>query len=135
LKELVVKTLKLAPEDKTALSFQKASQQKKTPLEMAEDYAVANPTPDNYLNLSLQFYQQTQYQKCIEACYKALKLKPDYAEAYNNICSAYNALGKWQDAINACEKALKFKPDFPLAKGNLNYAKKILNNKTNEPMN
>jgi protein O-mannosyl-transferase len=129
LRSLVEKTLKFAPDDKTALYYQKASRQKKTPLEMAEDYAESNPTPTNYLSLSLQYYQQAQYQKCIDACNKALTLKPDYAEAYNNICSAYNALGKWQDAVNACEKALKFKPDFSLAKGNLDYAKKILNNK------
>ena len=130
LQALVEKTIKIAPSDKTVLFYQKAYQQKKSPLEMTQDYADSNPTPANYLNLSLQYYQQAKYQKCIDACYKALKLKPDFAEAYNNICSAYNALGKWQDAINACDKALKIKPDFSLAKGNLNYAKKTLNNKT-----
>ena len=53
---------------------------------------------------------------------KALELRPDYAAAYNNICSAYNELRQWDKAIAACSRALKIKPQYPLARGNLNWA-------------
>ena len=126
LRELAGKTLKISTDDKTALYYQKASLQKKNFLDMAEDNAVSNPTSGNYLNLSLKYYQQAQYQKCIDACNKALKIDPKCAEAYNNICSAYNAMGKWKEGILACEKAILLKPDFPLARNNLAWAKSML---------
>lgn len=119
-------TLQFAPDDKVVLGYFKAGQERKSKLQLAEDFASSNPTAENYLNLSLQYYQEAKYEECIEACNKSLKINPSFAEAYNNICSAYNAMGKWQEAIKSCEKALKLKPEFPLAKGNLKYAKKVL---------
>lgn len=86
-------------------------------------YARQHPTPENFLDLSLQFYNRGEYQQCIDACNEALKLKPDYAEAYNNICSAYNAMKMWDKGAEACEKALKIRPDYELAKNNLKWAK------------
>ena len=53
----------------------------------------------------------------------ALKLRAGYAEAFNNICAAENALGRYADAIPACERALALKPDFPLARNNLAFAR------------
>jgi tetratricopeptide (TPR) repeat protein len=93
--------------------------------EMAKS-AEQNPTADSYINLSLTYYQNHMYRECIEACKKALKLKPDYAMAYNNICSSYNALGQWDKGVEACKKALEIDPNFALAKTNLNWAKKNL---------
>ena len=87
--------------------------------------AKRNPTPENYLNLSLSYYQERQFEKCIEAANMALKLKPDYADAYNNMGSAYIMLGDYEKAIQACEKSIKLKPDFQLAKGNLQWAYRI----------
>ncbi len=82
------------------------------------------PTCENYINLSLAYYNAEMYYKCIDACEEALKIKPNYAVAYNNICSAYNMLGKYDEAIKSCEKALKIDPNFQLAKNNLNLARK-----------
>ncbi|MFH1319791.1 MAG: tetratricopeptide repeat protein [Bacteroidota bacterium] len=89
------------------------------------------PTPGNYLELSLTYYEAEMYHKCIEACEKALTVKPDYAAAYNNICSAYNMLGKWAKAIEACEKSLQINPDYKLAKGNLNKARAVFDSEKN----
>jgi len=63
------------------------------------------------------------YKKCIEPAQNALKLNRKSADAYNNICSAYNNLKKWNEAIGACQQALKLKSDFQLAKNNLAFAK------------
>jgi len=53
-----------------------------------------------------------------------LEMKPDYALAYNNMCSAYNALGEWDKAIEAGEKALAIDPNYKLAANNLALARK-----------
>ncbi|MBP7497336.1 MAG: tetratricopeptide repeat protein, partial [Bacteroidales bacterium] len=127
LKEQANQTLSLLPGDERSLKYLDAANNRKGKLTIAEEEAKQKATPENYLNLSLIYYQAGLYDKCIAACYEALKLKADYAEAYNNICSAYNALGKWKDAMEACNKAIEIKPDYQLAKNNLNWAKKQSN--------
>jgi tetratricopeptide (TPR) repeat protein len=86
----------------------------------AEQNAKNNPSPEKYLSLSLTYYQNKNYEKCIEAANEALKLKPDYVEAYNNICSAQNILGNYDEAIKAGQQAMKIDPGYQLAKNNLN---------------
>jgi len=92
-------------------------------LTLIEQKAQNEPTPENYLNLSLEYYNLQRYEDCIKASYKAIELKPGYELAYNNICSAYNAMGKWDEAIAAGEKGLKLNPDYQLLKNNLAVAK------------
>jgi tetratricopeptide (TPR) repeat protein len=58
------------------------------------------------------FIKLKEYQKAIDACKKAIKIKPDFHEAYYNMGDAYNGLGKYQKAIKAYKKAIKIKPDF-----------------------
>jgi tetratricopeptide (TPR) repeat protein len=85
-------------------------------IKLIEQKAKNEPTPENYLNLSLEYYNLQRYEDCIQASSKALQLKPDYDLAYNNICSAYNALEKWDEAIAAGEQGLKTKPQLSIAK-------------------
>ena len=80
-------------------------------------------TPEQYLALSLQDYNEANYEAAIAAGQRALTLKPDYAEAFNNICAANNKLGRYDEAANACAQALRIKPDFDLARNNLQYAR------------
>ncbi len=84
------------------------------------------PTVDNYINLSLTQYNQKDYKGCIATCLKALELNPNSATAYNNICSAYNAMKQWKKASEACEKAVAINPNFERAKNNLKWAKSKL---------
>ena len=123
LDEISTETLQKFPSDSTAAKFKAASQKKETKIDAYKEMAAAHPTPEIYLSLSLELYNKGDYQGCIDACNKALKIKPDYAEAYNNICSAYNALGNYKKAIEAGNKAIAIKPDYQLAKNNLNFAK------------
>ena len=60
---------------------------------------------------------------CVRTCQRALAFRPDYAVAYNNICSAYNQLGRWDEAIDACLQALRHDPGLKLARGNLEWAR------------
>jgi Flp pilus assembly protein TadD len=85
----------------------------------------ATQTAESYLALSLQRYREERYVEAIDACRTALKLRPNYAEALNNICAACNKLGRYDEAAAACEQALSYKPDFELARNNLQYAREM----------
>ena len=53
---------------------------------------------------------------------KALQIKPDYAEARNNLGNALLQKGKVDEAIAQYQKALQIKPDFAEAHNNLGNA-------------
>ena len=89
--------------------------------------SLENVSEQDYVNESMGLYSAGKYKECIIACLKALKLKPDCDLAYNNICSANNAMGQYDKAIKACEKAIKINPDFQLAKNNLAWAMQMKN--------
>lgn len=119
--------LELSPEHESAKPLMAALvASSKAELRILEEQAFALNTPEGYLGLSLKYYYRGRFEDCIKACQLALKLKPDYAAAYNNICTAYNKMGRYGEGIIACEKAIEFQPDFQLAKGNLNWAKQKL---------
>jgi len=125
LKQLAAETLSIVPGDPISAFYLNNSGTRRTRLDDALDAVSASPTPENYLTLSLRYYQEYLYEECIKAALDAVKLKPDYKEAYNNICSAYNCLGEWDRAIEAGEKALAVAPDYALASANLALAKQM----------
>lgn len=95
------------------------------PLSQAHRYISADGisahiyTADDYVNQSLTYYNQRQYELCIAACFSALVINPNNDLAYNNLCSAYNRLGRWDDAIATGEKGLKINPNNQLLRNNL----------------
>ncbi len=115
-------TLAYIPDDAESIAYINAGKNKKTKLDIAIEVAAQNPSADNFLELSLKYYEVGKYQECIDACYKAIELRPNYAVAYNNICSAYNQLKEYDKAEAACNKAIAIQPDFELAKNNLKLA-------------
>ncbi len=50
---------------------------------------------------------------------KALRIKPDYADAHSNLGNALIDLGKHEEAIASYTKALQIKPDYAEAYNNL----------------
>jgi tetratricopeptide (TPR) repeat protein len=86
--------------------------------------ATLQPTPESYVNQSLAYYQQGRFTDSIHAAEEALKLRPGYALAWNNIAAAWNAMGKWDQGIAAGEKAVQAAPDNQLARNNLAWAKR-----------
>jgi len=73
---------------------------------------------EQLLNMSLQMYNQQNYEACITLAEKALLIKPDYPEAYNNISVAYNQLGNFDASIEAANKGLEINPNYELLKNN-----------------
>ena len=57
-----------------------------------------------------------------QAYNKALSLKPDLAEAHNNMGNALKNQGKLEAAIEAYKKALTLKPDYLAAHNNMGNA-------------
>jgi tetratricopeptide (TPR) repeat protein len=120
---LVEQTAKLYPDDPGTFAYVKIVQDFQQQLSAAESLTRSSPTPKNWLQLSLLYHRAGRYRDCINAASEALKLKPNYAEAYNNIAAAYQSLGQWDDAIRASQQALKLNPNLQLAKNNLTYSK------------
>ncbi len=81
-----------------------------------------NPSENDYITLSLLYFNKGEYEKSITACQKVIALDSNSATAYNNMCAAYNGLKQWDDAIKAGNKALQIQPDFTLAQNNVNFA-------------
>jgi tetratricopeptide (TPR) repeat protein len=59
----------------------------------------------------------------MEAYRKALAIKPDFAEAYNNLGVIFQDQGKLEEAIEAYNKAISIKPDYAKAHRHLSRIK------------
>jgi predicted O-linked N-acetylglucosamine transferase (SPINDLY family) len=69
--------------------------------------------------MGVTLQEQGKLEEAIEAYNKALALKPDYAEAYNNMGIAFKKQGKLEEAIEAYNKAIALKPDYANAYHNM----------------
>jgi Flp pilus assembly protein TadD len=50
---------------------------------------------------------------------EALRLKPDFAEAHNNLGTALHRMGRIEEAISQYQEALRLKPESEEARANL----------------
>ena len=62
--------------------------------------------------------QQGKNEEVIDACDKAIGLKPDLAKAYNNLGVAKKGLGQCEAAIVDYDEAIRLDSDYALAYGN-----------------
>jgi protein O-mannosyl-transferase len=85
-------------------------------LEMPKDLSI-----DEYINKSLNYYEQGHYLASIKACQKILEIDENHAIAYNNICAAYNALAQYEKALPYCRKAVALDPESEYAINNLGH--------------
>ncbi|MDO8283198.1 MAG: tetratricopeptide repeat protein [Thermodesulfovibrionia bacterium] len=56
-----------------------------------------------------------KYQEAVDAFKEALRINPDYAEAYYYLGAAYSHLNRYQEAADACKQAIRIKPDYAIA--------------------
>lgn len=119
------KAVELLPEDqlsKNNLSY--AEKQKGIFDALIEDAKKSN-SADNWLYLSLQWYNAGNFKQCITAAEEVIKIDPNNFGAWNNICAASNKLGDFERGIEAGEKALQLDPNSQLAKNNLVESKRL----------
>ncbi len=80
-----------------------------------------------------QQYTDRDFAGAVESCKRAIAANPQNADAYNNMCAAYNELKQWDPAVEACEKAIAIRPDYDLAKNNLRWAQDQLTASSQAP--
>jgi tetratricopeptide (TPR) repeat protein len=119
LANLANETVQLVPGDPAVLRY---AEMKAPPVPTASPVPTTPLTPEMLVDLSLAAYQRNDFRGCIQLARLALKQRPDYPEAYNNLIAAYNSLGRWDDAIEAGREALRLRPDYQLARNNLAWA-------------
>jgi tetratricopeptide (TPR) repeat protein len=62
-----------------------------------------------------------------------VRIKPDYARAYNNLGVALHSQKKLDQAVDCFRRAIKIKPDYTEANGNLAKVLSALANDSNSP--
>ena len=78
------------------------------------------PNDAEIIHLSgLAALQLDQYAKSIELISKAIDLKADFPEAYNNRGNAYRGISKYKDAAEDYSTAIFLRPDYAMAHNNL----------------
>ena len=116
------KAVELNPNSQLAKNNLNVSLEGKNKVAFAENTVSQHPTAENYLNLSLAYYNEGRYRDCAHAAEQAVKLKPDYDLAYSNICIAYTMIHEYDKAIEAGKKAVEINPKNAQAKANLDEA-------------
>jgi tetratricopeptide (TPR) repeat protein len=80
--------------------------------EAIETYAeIAGKNPVIWNKTGIAYHQMGQLDKAKKSYERALKLRPQYAEAQNNVGTIYYATKSYRRAISAYKKALRITPD------------------------
>jgi tetratricopeptide (TPR) repeat protein len=73
----------------------------------------ASPDPSLLNNIGLCYYKLARYPEAEHAYLEAIKLRPDYGTAMDNLSLVYAKQNRLDLAISYAEKALQLKPDDP----------------------
>lgn len=122
LRELVQETLRIAPGEPSALHFKMVLEASERASQAVAAKTSEAGTPEAFVELSLAHFRAGRYMECVRAAEKALALRPNYAEAYNNIAAGYNALKMWDKGIAAATQAIQLRPEWDLPRNNLAHA-------------
>ena len=129
LNQQALTTIKIIPNDAIAQEYLTQSKTKKGKIALMLDDIAKDKTPEKYIQLSLLYFDRKEYEQSIKATQQAIKLKPDFAIAYNNQCASYNELKEYKKAAAACQHALTIDPSLTLARNNLNASLESLKKK------
>lgn len=92
------------------LAISVSAQERKTPR-----------TPGEWNLVGMGLALQDRWPEAVEAFRQAVRLRPDFVEAHNNLGFALATLGKSPEAIKAYQQAIKIKPDYATAHYNLGF--------------
>jgi tetratricopeptide (TPR) repeat protein len=91
------------------------------PVPKSTPTATTTPSNDSLTSAAFdrgnQAYHAGDYQQAITDYTEAIRLKPDYAEAFNNRGNSYSELKQYDKAIGDYNEAIRLKPDYALAFG------------------
>lgn len=83
---------------------------------------TAHPSKANLITLSALYLDNHQPGLAISLLRSLLADHKDSADAWNNLCVAYNQSMRYNLAVEACTHALRIKPAYQLASNNLRFA-------------
>ena len=86
-------------------------------------------TANDLFQRGLEKYKSKDYQGAIADYSKAIQLKPDYAEAYNNRGNARNELYDHQGAIEDYNQVIRYKPRYSIAYFNRANTRSVIANR------
>lgn len=84
-------------------------------LQQGNDPAASN-------SKGLELFGSGKFEEAVNAYKQAIKLKPDYSEAYYNLGDAYFQLSLYKEAIDAYKRAVKYQRDFAPTHNNMGTA-------------
>ena len=79
-------------------------------------------SPAAQFDFGLAQLKEKKYEEGNNFDRKALELKPEWADAYNNLGLAYAGLSRWKEAVTAYREAVRLVPDYAGALYNLGIA-------------
>ncbi|MDH7445049.1 tetratricopeptide repeat protein [Aquimarina sp. 2201CG14-23] len=112
----------------------KNNYQVKNHISTLETQMKIRPTVNGYIQLSLLYYNKSDYFNCIQTSKKAIQLDPNNSIVYNNLCSSYNRLKMFDKAKEACEKSLAINNTSELTKNNLSVSINGINSWKNKKL-
>ena len=71
--------------------------------------------------MGLTLQMQGRLDQATDSFYSAIRIQPQYSEAYNNLGNTFRIQGKLREAIEAFQNAVRIKPDYLAAYRNLIY--------------
>jgi tetratricopeptide (TPR) repeat protein len=119
LRQFAANTLKRDPGNPDGLRSLEVAQTGLDELDSSRRKAREEPTVNNYLALSVEYFRTHRYEDCIEAAKEALKINPNQAEVYANLATAYHTLGRLDETIDALRQEVRLDPNLPNGKSNL----------------
>lgn len=71
----------------------------------------SSPPANIHLGEGTKHYDNGEYEQAIAEFKKAIKIRPDFYQAYHNLGLAYASLNQYQEAKNSFEKTIQINPD------------------------
>jgi serine/threonine protein kinase/DNA-binding SARP family transcriptional activator len=92
---------------------------RKTGEELPLPPEVTELETEELVNKGVSLFNLGLYDEAIRACREALRIRPELADAHNNLGNALAAKGNLDGAIEKCREALRFQPNYAEAHNNL----------------
>src|SRR4030095_318651 len=79
----------------------------------------ADKTAKDLRTAGIRYYDASDFENAIRQFKAALQLRPDYAEAHNDLGLSLAALKRYDEAIACLREAVRYQPNFGVAYVNL----------------
>jgi tetratricopeptide (TPR) repeat protein len=84
------------------------------------------PTAKTFLDIGMRNSENSEFSEAIDAFRHAIKLKPDYAEAYFRLGNVYYSLHRYTEALESYKKAVEIQPEYKDAHITLGFVASLL---------